>query len=89
MNQILKDVVYSMGSKKQVEFLSRLGGMNEIEHKLLMGIHNGETDLSIQMELGLSRDGFKRTEDAMRKKALLAVFNCINYRIAHDEEDLS
>lgn len=31
MNQTLKDTVYGKGTKRQVEFMAELGGMNEEE----------------------------------------------------------
>lgn len=81
MNQILKDKVYHLGTPKQVEFMAELGGMNEEEKKIFRLIHDGKSDLFIQEEIGISKNGYARVEEAIRAKLLLAVFDCINYRM--------
>ena len=81
MNQILKDKVYHLGTPKQVEFMAELGGMNEEEKKIFRLIHDGKSDLFIQEEIGISKNGYVRVEEAIRAKLLLAVFDCINYRM--------
>lgn len=88
MNQVLKDAVYGKGTRRQVEFMAKLGGMNDEEKAILMLFHEGKTDTYIQLELGLSRKAYERIEEAVRAKLTIAIFTCINktYDI-YDEED--
>lgn len=79
MNQVLKDAVYQMGTMKQLHFLADIGGMNGEETHFLELLHSGKTDLYIQTEMGLSRSSYRRIEEAVRAKLLLAVFESINH----------
>lgn len=83
MNQILKDTIYTKGSRKQIEFISELGGMNEEEKTMLNLYHTGHTDLFVMEEMGLDRKSHARVEESMRAKLLLAVFECIHYYYDH------
>lgn len=78
MNQILKDCVYGKGTKRQVQFLSQIGGMNEEECQVLQYIHERKTDSFIQDIMGLSRKAYDRVEESVRAKLLIAIFECIN-----------
>ena len=81
MNQCLKDTVYGKGTQKQIDWMARIGGMNEEETKVFNMIHNGKTDTFIQEEMGMSRRGYERVEESVRAKLLLATFECINCHI--------
>lgn len=85
MNQVLKDTIYSMGTQRQVNYMAMLGGMNDEERRMFQLIHEGRTDLYIQTELNLTRETYKKIEDSVRKKLLVAVFSCIDYRIDREE----
>lgn len=81
MNQILKDTVYGKGTQRQVDFMAQLGGMNEEEKKLFQMIHEGKSEVVIQDMLSLSRKSYERVEESVRAKLLIAVFECILYRM--------
>ena len=81
MNQILKDTVYGKGTQRQVDFMAQLGGMNEEEKKLFQMIHEGKSEVVIQDLLSLSRKSYERVEESVRAKLLIAVFECILYRM--------
>lgn len=83
MNQILKDMVYHLGTPKQVDFIAELGGMDEEEKRIFKMMHDKKTDLFIQEEIGVSKNGYSCVEDVVRSKFRLAVFDCINYRMEH------
>lgn len=79
MNQVLKDAVYNRGNNKQMEFLAKIGGMNEEESELLRLTHIGKSDSYIQDVMNVSRKGYERIVEAVRAKLLLSVFECINF----------
>lgn len=81
MNQVLKDTVYNKGTKKQVEFMAEIGGMNEEKKAIFFMIHEGKTDSCIQDTLNLSRRSYERVEESIRAKLLIAVFECINHHM--------
>ena len=81
MNQILKDTVYGKGTQRQIDFMAQLGGMNEEEKKLFQMIHEGKSEVIIQDMLSLSRKSYERVEESVRAKLLIAVFECILYRM--------
>lgn len=83
MNQYLKDIVYGKGTQKQIDFLAKIGGMNEEETKILNLIHQQETDLDIQFEMGMDKKTYARVEESVRAKLLLAIFECINCHMEH------
>lgn len=83
MNQILKDAVYNKGTQKQLDFMAKIGGMNEEEKKVFQLTHEGKSDLYIQDELNLSRKNYDRIIESVRAKLLLAVFECINHYMEH------
>ena len=83
MNQIIKDIVYGKGTQKQLDFLAGIGGRNEEEYKVFNLIHNQETDLNIQIELGIDKKSYARIEESVRAKLLLAIFECINCHMEH------
>lgn len=85
MNQIIKDIVYGKGNRHQVEFMAHIGGMNDEETEVFKMLHEGNAELFIQEELGLSRKAYGRIEESVRAKLLLAVFDCINYRMDKDQ----
>lgn len=78
MNQILKDTVYNKGTRKQVNFLAEIGGMNDEEKEIFNLIHAGKTDAYIQDSMNLTRRTYERIEESIRAKLLLAIFECIN-----------
>jgi hypothetical protein len=85
MNQVLKSVVYGKGTRKQAEFMADIGGMNDEERQMFLLIHDGESEIGIQAEMGLSRKSYERIEELVRAKLSLAVFECINaYMINKD-----
>lgn len=86
MNQCLKDAVYNRGSQKHVDFMAKLGGMTDEEKNVFQLIHEGQTDLFIQEETGLSRTAYRKVEDSVRAKLLLAVFECINECLEHNHD---
>ena len=81
MNQILKSI-YQLGNQQQVDFVAKVGGMSNEEKDMLQLLHNGWTDIAIQEELAMSRSKFDEVLDRVRMKLVLAVFDCINYRMA-------
>ena len=81
MNQALKDAVYCLGTTRHVDFMAGLAGMSEVEAQMLHLIHEGQTDLFIQEELGLSRSAYARLESSMWTKLAIAVFDCINSKM--------
>lgn len=83
MNQCLKNAVYNKGTDAQAKFMAELGGMHEEEYEIFMLIHKGHTDLFIQEERGITKPAYQRIEDSIRSKLLLAVFECINYKMNH------
>lgn len=86
MNQTLKETVYGKGTKRQAEFMAELGGMNEEEKEMFFMMHEGKTDQVIMDYMNLSKRSYKRVEESVRAKLLLAIFDCINYRM--NEEPL-
>ena len=86
MNQCLKDAVYNRGSQKHVDFIAKIGGMTDEEKSVFQLIHDGQTDLFIQEEIGLSRTAYRKVEDSVRAKLLLAVFECINECLEHNQD---
>lgn len=78
MNQTIKEVVYKKGSNKQINFIAEIGGMNEEETNVFKLIHEGRSDEYIIDVLGLSRKSYKKVEDSMRTKMVIALFECIN-----------
>lgn len=86
MNQIIKDVVYGKGNRQQVEFLSRIGGMNDEETEVLHMLHDGRTELYIQEDMSLDRKAYKRVEESVRAKLLLAIFECINFHMDREKQ---
>lgn len=81
MNQTLKDTVYGKGTKRQVEFMAELGGMNEEEKEMFYLIHEGKPDQVIMDCMNLSKRSYARVEESVRAKLLLAIFDCINHRM--------
>lgn len=81
MNQVLKDTIYGKGTQRQVDFMASLGGMNEEEKALFQMIHEGKSEVVIQDMLSLSRKSYERVEESVRAKLLIAVFECILYRM--------
>lgn len=79
MNQAIKERVYRCGSKKQAEYMANISGMSEEQRRMLMLLHDGKPDDFIMDTMGLSRKSYKRIEESMRMKLLLAVFQCINW----------
>ena len=79
MNQIIKDVIYSKGTQRQIEFMANAGGMNDEEREVFQMIHEGKTDLYIQEEMSLSRKSLDRVVESIRAKLTIAIFHCIDY----------
>lgn len=78
MNQVLKDAIYGKGTSEQIEFMARLGGMNEEELTMFKLFHQGKSDIYIQQEMNISRKTYSRIEEAVRAKLTIAMFTCIN-----------
>lgn len=78
MNQNLKDCVYGKGNDEQVDFMAKMGGMNDEEKKFFIMLHKGKSDTFIQDELGISRSAFIKIENSVRSKLCIAIFDCIN-----------
>lgn len=78
MNQVLKDVVYTLGTQKQVDFVAEVGGMNYEEKMFFQLQHERKSDSYIQDEMCLNRRSFDRIQESVRAKLKLAVFYCIN-----------
>lgn len=78
MNQTIKEVVYKKGSHKQINFIAEIGGMDEEETSVFKLIHEGRSDEYIIDVLGMSRKSYKKVEDSMRTKLVVALFECIN-----------
>lgn len=78
MNQTIKEVVYKKGSARQINFIAEIGGMDEEETSVFKLIHEGRSDEYIIDVLSLSRKSYKKIEDSMRTKLVVALFECIN-----------
>ena len=78
MNQTIKEVVYKKGSAKQIRFIADIGGMDSEERQVFELIHEGRSDEYIIDVLGMSRKSYKKVEDSMRTKMVVALFECIN-----------
>lgn len=78
MNQVIKELIYGKGTMRQVEFMAKLGGMNEEETKVFKLLHQLKSETYIELELGMSRKTYERIEESVRAKLLIAVFTCIN-----------
>lgn len=78
MNQTLKDKVYGKGTRKQLMFLAKCGGMNEEQVTLMLLAHDGKSDSCIEDMMNISKDTRKRIEDAIAAKLAIAVFHCID-----------
>lgn len=81
MNQILKDAIYSNGNQRHVDFIADLGGMTVPEKKIFQMLHDGESDVYIQIKLGLSRKAYDKLADQVRRKTLTAVMSCIECKM--------
>lgn len=87
MNQIIKNIVYTKGTRKQALFMAEIGGMNEEETKVFLMLHEGRTMEYIMLTCRLSRKGYERIEESIRAKLLLAVFECINKHMENTNKD--
>lgn len=83
MNQYLKFAVYTMGTTKQCDFMAQLGGMSEDEKTVFTMLHDGRNEVEIQDKLHLSKSAYDLIEERVRKKVLIAVFDCINFRMQY------
>lgn len=83
MNQYLKNMIYGKGSKKHVDFMIEISGMNETEAAVLRGLHDRKPDEVIAAELGLSKNSYGLVEECVRAKIALAVFESINHYMDH------
>ena len=83
MNQILKDAIYTNGTDEQAAFIAKLGGMTPAEIEVFNLLHNGESDVYIQIKLGLSRKAYDKIADQVRRKTFGAVMQCIDFRMNH------
>lgn len=78
MNQTIKEIVYKKGNSKQINFIAEIGGMTTEEKEVFKLIHEGRSDEYIIDVLGMTRKSYKKVEDAMRTKMVVALFECIN-----------
>lgn len=78
MNQVLKRCVYSLGTDEQVDFVAKMGGMNDTEKKIFKKMHQGEKDLEIQMDMNMSDNTHETFETSVRLKVAVAVLQCID-----------
>lgn len=83
MNQYLKFAVYTMGTRNQCDFMAQLGGMSEDEKTVFTMLHDGRNEVEIQDKLHLSKSAYDLIEERVRKKVLIAVFDCINFRMQY------
>lgn len=81
MNQLLKDCVYTKGTKEQIDFMAQLGGMNEEETMVFNYLHQGKSDTYIQDAIGVSRSAYDKIVLSVRTKLAIAIFDCINHRM--------
>lgn len=81
MNQKIKDLIYTKGTQQQINFMAELGGMNEEEKTIFQLFHEGRSDEYIQDTLNISRSAFEKVSMSVRTKLIIAVFDCINYRM--------
>lgn len=86
MNQTLKTFVYALGTTEQIEFLAKLGGMTDIEREFFRLSHEQKTDLYIMEELHISRKRYDVIYQSVRLKTAVAVFDCINSKMAEMEQ---
>lgn len=83
MNQILKDAIYTNGTDEQAEFIADMGGLTPAEKEVFLLWHEGESDVYIQITLGLSRKAYDKIADQVRRKTYGAVMQCIDFRMNH------
>lgn len=79
MNQILKDVIYGKGTPQQLDFMAKIGGMNEEERTLFTLLHERRSDLWIEQEMCIDHKTFLRIEESVRAKLTIAAFHYIDY----------
>lgn len=78
MNQTIKEIVYRKGNLRQINFIAEIGGMDKEESDVFRLIHEGRSDEYIIDVLGMTRKSYKKVEDSMRTKLVVALFECIN-----------
>lgn len=81
INKTIKQIVYGKGTNEQIDFLAKLGGMNEEETNVFKMLHNGESDIYIMMKTNLSNRSYAKVEQNVRSKLAIAIFTCINKTI--------
>lgn len=78
MNQAIKDNVYKLGNNDHVNFMAFVSGMDDEESQVLMMLHQGCSDITIQNDMGLTRKSYDRIERTVRVKLALGMFQLIN-----------
>ena len=86
MNQAIKERVYGLGNKQQLEYMAELAGMLPEEKAAFMLFHEKKNDDIIEDALGLTRSSRELIESSIASKLMLAVFQCINYHMDHYSE---
>lgn len=84
MNQCLQSCVYTMGNRKQCEYIAELGGMNDEEREIYLMLHEGTTADAIQGLRPIDRKAYEKVEDSIRKKFAVGVIACVTYKMEHD-----
>ena len=87
MNQILKDRFYTQGNQKWVDYISILTEMNNLERNVFQGFHCGDTDLTIQKNLGLSQKTFDAVEESVSSKVKWGILYCIDFTMRNNNEN--
>ena len=84
MNQVLQRSVYELGTDAHAEFLAEISGMKGETKQLFLMLHDGCKEREICHELGVEHDAYVNIERMARAKLMLAVFECINYRMQNN-----
>lgn len=89
MNQLIKRRVYMQGSRKWAQYMTELTEMSPLEAQTFLAWHDGEKDLNIQVDLGITREQFHDIERSIEKKFIWGVLYCIDYTMRHTNENPS
>lgn len=85
INQTIKNRIYSLGTEKQLKFLSGKGGLTDEEYKLLILNHQNKPDSIIEDELCISKETRQEMEQLIKIKMAVAVFHCVDYTMEHED----
>lgn len=77
MNQVIKNI-YRLANQKQIDYICKLADLQPEEVKIVNMWHQGEPDLNIQEEIGISRNAYDAAADLIEEKVTITVFGLID-----------